>query len=48
VLRERLSAEFAYYRNNIDGLILNVAQAPSAGLPSIPPQNIGSMYNKGV
>jgi TonB-linked SusC/RagA family outer membrane protein len=48
VLRERLSAEVAYYRNNIDGLILNVAQAPSAGLPSNPPQNIGSMYNKGV
>ncbi|MBL7744949.1 MAG: SusC/RagA family TonB-linked outer membrane protein [Chitinophagaceae bacterium] len=48
LFRDRLTAEFAYYKNDIDGLILNVQQSPSTGLPSSPPQNIGSMYNKGV
>ena len=48
ILKDRLTGELAYYKNNIDGLILNVAQAPSTGLPSNPPQNVGSMYNKGV
>ena len=47
LFKNRISGEFAYYKNNIDGLILNVQQAPSAGLPSNPPQNVGSMYNKG-
>jgi TonB-linked SusC/RagA family outer membrane protein len=45
---DRLTGEIALYRNNIDNLILNVAQAPSAGLPSNPPQNIGTMYNQGL
>ena len=48
LLNERLTGEVAYYYNDIDNLILNVAQAPSAGLPSNPPQNIGTMYNKGL
>jgi TonB-linked SusC/RagA family outer membrane protein len=48
ILNDRVTAEFAYYRRNIDGLILPVAQAPSAGLPSIPNVNIGSMYDQGV
>ncbi len=48
LFHDKITAEFAYYNNNIDGLILNVAQAPSTGLPSSPPANVGSMYNKGV
>ena len=48
ILKDRITGEFAYYKNNVDGLILNVAQSPSTGLPSSPPQNVGSMYNKGT
>ena len=48
LLRDRFTADFAYYRNNVDGLILAVQQAPSTGLPTSPLQNIGSMYNKGI
>lgn len=48
ILRDRITGEFSYYKNNIDGLILYVQQAPSTGLPSNPPQNVGTMYNKGV
>ncbi|MEO5683430.1 MAG: SusC/RagA family TonB-linked outer membrane protein [Chitinophagaceae bacterium] len=48
LLRDKITADFAYYSNNIDGLILNVAQAPSTGLPTSPQQNVGSMYNKGI
>jgi TonB-linked SusC/RagA family outer membrane protein len=48
LFKERLTAEISYYNNNIDGLILNVQQAPSTGLPSSPAQNVGSMYNKGL
>lgn len=47
LFNNRISGELAYYNNNIDGLILNVPQAPSTGLPSNPPANVGSMYNKG-
>lgn len=48
LFNDRLTGEIALYRNNIDNLILNVAQAPSTGLPSNPPQNIGTMYNQGL
>lgn len=48
LFNDRLTGDFDYYDNNIDGLILNVAQAPSTGLPTSPQQNIGSMYNKGI
>lgn len=48
LFNDKLTGEFAYYKNTIDGLILYVAQAPSTGLPSNPPQNVGSMYNKGI
>ncbi|MEP6747961.1 MAG: SusC/RagA family TonB-linked outer membrane protein, partial [Bacteroidota bacterium] len=48
LFKDRLTAEFAYYDNNIDNLILYVAQAPSTGLPTNPPQNVGTMYNKGI
>jgi TonB-linked SusC/RagA family outer membrane protein len=44
-----LSGEVAFYKNNIDGLIYNVPQAPSRGLPgNALLMNVGSMYNKGV
>jgi TonB-linked SusC/RagA family outer membrane protein len=47
LFKDRVTGEVAYYKNNIDGLILYVPQAPSTGLPSNPPQNVGKMYNKG-
>ncbi|WP_080058760.1 SusC/RagA family TonB-linked outer membrane protein [Spirosoma aerolatum] len=54
LLNNRISGEVAYYKNDIDNLILNVAQAPSTGIPgtlsgvAYPPQNVGTMYNKGL
>lgn len=54
ILNNRLNFEVNYYKNNIDGLILDVAQSPSTGVPSSTPipnaisTNVGSMYNKGV
>jgi TonB-linked SusC/RagA family outer membrane protein len=48
ILKDRITGEFAYYDNNINGLILYVSQAPSVGLPTSPPLNVGTMYNKGV
>jgi TonB-linked SusC/RagA family outer membrane protein len=48
LFKDKLTGEITYYRNNIDGLILNVPQSPSAGLPSFPPANVGTMYNKGL
>jgi TonB-linked SusC/RagA family outer membrane protein len=47
VLGDRITAEVTYYKNNIKDLILPVETAPSAGLPSRPTINIGSMFNKG-
>jgi hypothetical protein len=43
-----MNLEINYYKNNISGLILNVPQAPSTGLPTSVPQNVGKMYNKGI
>ncbi|QMW01104.1 SusC/RagA family TonB-linked outer membrane protein [Spirosoma foliorum] len=54
LLNNRISGEVAYYKNDIDNLILNVAQSPSTGIPgtlsgvAYPPQNVGKMYNKGL
>jgi TonB-dependent starch-binding outer membrane protein SusC len=52
LMDNRLTGEFAYYKNDIDNLILRVDQAPSTGLPSAddkkPQQNVGTMYNKGI
>lgn len=48
MLRDRITGEFAYYKNDINDLILSVQQSPSTGLPSSPLQNVGSMYNKGI
>ncbi len=47
-LRDRMNLEITYYKNNISNLILNVPQAPSAGVPNNVPQNVGKMFNKGV
>jgi TonB-linked SusC/RagA family outer membrane protein len=45
----RLSGEFSFYKNTIDGLVLDDPQSTSAGIPgnSIL-NNIGSMLNKGI
>ncbi|RAJ83128.1 TonB-linked SusC/RagA family outer membrane protein [Chitinophaga dinghuensis] len=48
ILKNRINFEFAYYYNNIDGLILYLTHAPSAGIPSTIPANVGSMFNKGL
>lgn len=56
LLNNRISGEFSYYYNDINGLILFVPQMPSAGIPitsttatiATIPTNVGSMYNKGV
>jgi TonB-linked SusC/RagA family outer membrane protein len=48
LFNDRITGEFAYYKNDIDGLILSVQQAPSTGLPTNPLANVGSMYNKGA
>lgn len=54
LLNNRITGEVAFYKNNIDNLILNVAQSPSTGIPgtlsgvAYPPQNVGTMYNKGL
>jgi len=48
IMNDRITGQLAYYNNNVNGLILFVAQAPSTGLPSSPPQNIGTMYNRGI
>ncbi len=48
LFKERITFELAWYKNNIDGLVLAVPPPPSAGLPNSINTNIGSMYNKGV
>lgn len=46
-LNDRISGEVAYFKNDINNLILNVSQAPSTGLTTIA-SNVGTMYNKGI
>ncbi|NSL88384.1 TonB-dependent receptor [Chitinophaga sp. Mgbs1] len=48
MLNNRISGEFSYYYNNIDGLIMQITTPPSAGVPTTIPYNIGRMYNRGV
>ena len=48
LFKDKITGEVTYYKNNIDGLILSVPQSPSTGLPSFPPTNVGTMYNKGL
>ncbi|MDO6429719.1 TonB-dependent receptor [Flavitalea sp. BT771] len=48
LLNDVISGDVAWYRNNIDGLIIKVTQAGSTGIPGLQiPTNIGTMYNKG-
>jgi len=51
LFNDRIRSEIAYYKNNIDNLLLNVPQAPSVGLPGGPNSvfmNVGKMYNQGI
>lgn len=48
LFNDKITGEVAYYKNDVDGLLLNVPQAPSTGMPNNPLMNIGSMYNKGI
>ena len=43
-----ITGEVAYYKNNIDGLLLGVPNSPSTGMPNQVLQNVGSMQNHGV
>ena len=47
MFKDRLQIEATRYYNDIKDLILNVPQAPSTGVPSTIPLNVGTMYNKG-
>lgn len=48
-LKSRLHVEFAYFNNNVNGLILSVSQSPSKGIPNNSIlANVGSMYNRGI
>lgn len=48
LFNDRISGEVAWYKNNIDGMLLNVPQAPSTGMPNNPLANVGSMFNQGI
>ncbi len=47
ILNNFITGEVAYFKNNIDGLILGVPNSPSTGLPNRIDQNVGSMQNQG-
>jgi TonB-linked SusC/RagA family outer membrane protein len=47
LLNDRIQIEATRYYNDIKDLILNVPQAPSAGVPNSIPTNIGTMVNRG-
>jgi len=48
LFNDRIQVDLTYYRNNVDGLILNVPQSPSKGIPgNAMLMNVGSMYNRG-
>lgn len=49
LLNDRIQVDINYFNNDVDGLILNVPQSPSKGIPgNVLPQNVGSMKNTGV
>ncbi|AHJ96193.1 SusC/RagA family TonB-linked outer membrane protein [Hymenobacter swuensis] len=49
LFEDRIQGDVAYYRNDVDGLILDVPQSPSKGIPNNAiAANIGSMRNTGV
>ncbi|SEO87802.1 TonB-dependent receptor [Niastella yeongjuensis] len=48
LLKDRIQIEATWFKNNINGLILNAPQSPSRGIPgNAILQNVGSMYNRG-
>ncbi|MFT3822577.1 MAG: SusC/RagA family TonB-linked outer membrane protein [Chitinophagaceae bacterium] len=48
-LNGRFSIEADYYKNVINGLVLDAKQAPSRGIPNNSiSANVGSMYNQGI
>ncbi|MDR0792062.1 MAG: TonB-dependent receptor [Chitinophagaceae bacterium] len=48
LLKGIITGDIAWYKNNIDGLIINVPQAGSTGVPTLTiPTNVGTMYNQG-
>jgi TonB-linked SusC/RagA family outer membrane protein len=49
LLDNRIQVEATYFKNDVNGLILNAPQAPSKGIPNNSILlNVGSMYNKGI
>lgn len=51
LFKDRLNGDVAFYKNDINNLILNVPSAPSTGIPNTNNAilaNAGRMYNKGV
>lgn len=49
ILNDRINGEITYFKNDISGLILNVQQAPSKGIPGgVIATNVGSMVNSGM
>ncbi len=49
LLKDRFQLELGWYRNDIDGLILDLPYSPSLGIPgNTIPQNVGAMYNTGL
>ncbi|PWJ55910.1 TonB-linked SusC/RagA family outer membrane protein [Dyadobacter jejuensis] len=48
LFNNRVTIDADYYKNNIDGMILDAVQAPSKGIPgNTITYNVGSMYNSG-
>ena len=49
LLQDRLTGDFSYYRNVVDGLILRVPQAPSKGVPGgVAPGDPGNALNNSI
>jgi TonB-dependent starch-binding outer membrane protein SusC len=49
LFNDRVSVEFDYYKNVVDGLILKAPQSLSAGIPNnFINANVGGLYNKGI
>jgi TonB-linked SusC/RagA family outer membrane protein len=49
ILKDRITISGDYYKNEVDGLILNVPTKPSYGLPGNNVNaNVGSLYNRGI
>ncbi|KEO74319.1 SusC/RagA family TonB-linked outer membrane protein [Anditalea andensis] len=49
LFNDRFQLDLTYFHNNVNGLILDVPQSPSKGIPGNSILgNVGSMYNKGI